>query len=63
MSVMPKEPLSIKEIEELGYYDFMGYMEVPFFNIGGGVWGGGELEGPGEVQLRLRGQGRRTVPC
>ena len=35
MSVMPKEPLSIEEIEELGYYDFMGYMEVPFFNIGG----------------------------
>jgi len=35
MSVMPKEHLSIEEIEELGYYDFMGYMEVPFFNIGG----------------------------
>jgi ubiquinone/menaquinone biosynthesis C-methylase UbiE len=34
MSVMPKEHLSIEEIEELGYYDFMGYMEVPFFNIG-----------------------------
>jgi len=32
---MPKESLSIGEIEELGYYDFMGYMEVPFFNIGG----------------------------
>jgi len=32
---MPKEPLSIEEIEELGYYDFMGYMEVPFFNVGG----------------------------
>jgi ubiquinone/menaquinone biosynthesis C-methylase UbiE len=32
---MPKEHLSIEEIEELGYYDFMGYMEVPFFNIGG----------------------------
>ena len=25
----------MKEIEELGYYDFMGYMGVPFFNIGG----------------------------
>lgn len=35
MSAMPKEHLSIEEIEELGYYDFMGYMEVPFFNIGG----------------------------
>jgi len=35
MSVMPKEHLSIEEIEELGYYDFMGYMEVPFFNVGG----------------------------
>ena len=23
------------EIEELGYYDFMGYLKVPFFNIGG----------------------------
>lgn len=32
---MPEEKLSIKEIEELGYYDFMGYMGVPFFNIGG----------------------------
>ena len=32
---MPKEHMSIEEIEELGYYDFMGYMEVPFFNIGG----------------------------
>ncbi|UCD73591.1 MAG: methyltransferase domain-containing protein, partial [Candidatus Bathyarchaeota archaeon] len=32
---MSEESLSIKEIEELGYYDFMGYMEVPFFNIGG----------------------------
>jgi ubiquinone/menaquinone biosynthesis C-methylase UbiE len=27
--------LTIKEIEGLGYYDFMGYMGVPFFNIGG----------------------------
>lgn len=32
---MAKDNLSIKEVEELGYYDFMGYMEVPFFNIGG----------------------------
>ncbi len=32
---MPREKLDIKEIEELGYYDFMGYLEVPFFNIGG----------------------------
>jgi ubiquinone/menaquinone biosynthesis C-methylase UbiE len=35
MSLMRGESLSIEEIEELGYYDFMGYMEVPFFNIGG----------------------------
>jgi ubiquinone/menaquinone biosynthesis C-methylase UbiE len=27
--------LSLSEIEELGYYDFMAYLEVPFFNIGG----------------------------
>ena len=27
--------LTIQEIECLGYYDFMGYMGVPFFNIGG----------------------------
>ena len=27
--------LTLKEIEGLGYYDFMGYMGVPFFNIGG----------------------------
>jgi ubiquinone/menaquinone biosynthesis C-methylase UbiE len=35
MSLMPKESLSIEEIEELSYYDFMGYMDVPFFNVGG----------------------------
>ena len=29
------QSLTVKEIEELGYYDFMGYMGVPFFNIGG----------------------------
>ena len=28
-------PLSLDEIESLGYYDFMGYVGVPFFNIGG----------------------------
>jgi SAM-dependent methyltransferase len=27
--------LSIEEVENLGYYDFMGYVGVPFFNIGG----------------------------
>jgi len=27
--------LTLKEIEDLGYYDFMGYMGVPFFNTGG----------------------------
>ncbi|MFH0851107.1 MAG: methyltransferase domain-containing protein [Candidatus Bathyarchaeota archaeon] len=27
--------LTLKEIEGLGYYDFTGYMGVPFFNIGG----------------------------
>jgi ubiquinone/menaquinone biosynthesis C-methylase UbiE len=27
--------LSISEIEDLGYYDFMAYLKVPFFNIGG----------------------------
>jgi hypothetical protein len=27
--------LPLEEIEKLGYYDFMGYLEVPFFNIGG----------------------------
>jgi len=32
---MPEDDLSIKELEELSYYDFMGYMDVPFFNIGG----------------------------
>jgi ubiquinone/menaquinone biosynthesis C-methylase UbiE len=32
---MPMEKLPIKEVEKLGYYDFMGYLEVPFFNIGG----------------------------
>ena len=32
---MDDQSLTVKEIEELGYYDFMGYMGVPFFNIGG----------------------------
>ena len=32
---MEKQSFTIEEIEELGYYDFMGYMGVPFFNIGG----------------------------
>ncbi len=32
---MDKESLSTEEIEDLSYYDFMGYMDVPFFNIGG----------------------------
>jgi ubiquinone/menaquinone biosynthesis C-methylase UbiE len=32
---MEKQALTLEEIEELGYYDFMGYMGVPFFNIGG----------------------------
>lgn len=32
---MPEDDLSLKELEELSYYDFMGYMDVPFFNIGG----------------------------
>lgn len=32
---MPVEKLSTEEVEKLGYYDFMGYLEVPFFNIGG----------------------------
>ena len=27
--------MSLSEIEDLGYYDFMAYMNVPFFNIGG----------------------------
>lgn len=27
--------MSITEIEALGYYDFMAYMNVPFFNLGG----------------------------
>jgi len=32
---MPQDDLSKEELEELSYYDFMGYMDVPFFNIGG----------------------------
>ena len=31
---MPSK-MSISEIENLGYYDFMAYLNVPFFNIGG----------------------------
>ena len=32
---MPQDDLFLEELEELSYYDFMGYMDVPFFNIGG----------------------------
>ena len=34
MALSSKE-LTLSQIEELGYYDFMGYLQVPFFNIGG----------------------------
>jgi ubiquinone/menaquinone biosynthesis C-methylase UbiE len=27
----------MEDVEKLGYYDFMVYMEIPFFNIGGQV--------------------------
>jgi ubiquinone/menaquinone biosynthesis C-methylase UbiE len=30
-----RSSFSLAEIEDLGYYDFMAYLEVPFFNIGG----------------------------
>ena len=32
---MVKETLSIDELEKLSYYDFMAYLNVPFFVIGG----------------------------
>jgi SAM-dependent methyltransferase len=32
---MPEDEYSLKEIEDLSYYDFMGYLDVPFFNVGG----------------------------
>jgi len=32
---MSENDPSLEELEELSYYDFMGYMDVPFFNIGG----------------------------
>ena len=32
---MSGHSLSIQEIETLGYYDFMSYLEVPYFHIGG----------------------------
>ncbi|MFC1802526.1 class I SAM-dependent methyltransferase [Thermoproteota archaeon] len=32
---MSSKPLTLSQIEELGYYDFMAYLQVPFFNIGG----------------------------
>lgn len=34
MGLISKE-LTLSQIEELGYYDFMAYLQVPFFNIGG----------------------------
>lgn len=32
---MPENDLSIEEIENLSYYDFMSYLGVPFYQIGG----------------------------
>lgn len=32
---MTRDFLSLEEVEQLGYYDFMAYLQVPFFNIGG----------------------------
>ena len=32
---MPDNNLSLKEIEKLGYYDFMSYVGTPFFHVGG----------------------------
>ena len=32
---MDEKSLTREEIEELSYYDFMGYVKAPFFNIGG----------------------------
>jgi ubiquinone/menaquinone biosynthesis C-methylase UbiE len=32
---LSSKELSLSQIEELGYYDFMAYLQVPFFNIGG----------------------------
>lgn len=32
---MTRDFLSLEEAEQLGYYDFMAYLQVPFFNIGG----------------------------
>lgn len=27
--------LSVKQAEALGYYDFMSYLEVPYYHVGG----------------------------
>ena len=35
IQTMSEDDFSISDVEELSYYDFMGYMNVPFFNIGG----------------------------
>jgi len=35
IQTMSEDDFSISEVEELSYYDFMGYMNVPYFNIGG----------------------------
>ena len=32
---MARKNLSLREIEKMSYYDFMGYLGVPFFQIGG----------------------------
>ncbi|MCD4821529.1 MAG: class I SAM-dependent methyltransferase [Methanococcoides sp.] len=32
---MQENDLSVEEIEDLGYYDFMSYLGVPYFHVGG----------------------------
>ncbi len=58
--------LSLKEVEKLGYYDFMGYMGVPFFNIGGSTSMGRLAElchlAPGSRVLEV-GCGTGTNAC
>lgn len=34
--ITPRKPkLSVKEVEALGYYDFMSYLGVPYYHVGG----------------------------
>jgi len=54
-----KEKLTIEEIENLSYYDFMAYLNAPFFNVGGA----GSIDELAEMCELSEGQKVLNVGC